>query len=48
MKAKSGHFGNAIIMILPILMLVVLYVLEFDTGHIYNVEVEMPGQKQGK
>ena len=41
MKAKSGHFGNAIIMILPILMLVVLYVLEFDTGHIYHVEVEI-------
>ncbi len=45
MKAKSMFFGNALIMILPILILVALYLLEFDTGHISCVEVRISGSE---
>ncbi len=40
MRGKSGYRCNSIIAILPVLMLVGLYVLEFNTGHVWHVETK--------
>ena len=41
MRRKSGYRMNVIITLLPVLILVVLYVLEFDTGHVQYVDVRI-------
>ncbi len=41
MKGKSGYRKNLAATILPVLILAAFYVLEFDTGHIYYVDVKI-------
>ena len=39
MREKSGYVMRALVTVLPALVLVALYILEFDTGHISHVDI---------